>query len=68
MGLQTDIANLLNTANREAISDTPDFILAHFILEALKAFESAMKLRTQYFSMRTGKSESPRKDRDGTTD
>lgn len=39
------ICEVLNCASRENVSDTPDFVLAEFMLRCLEAFESAVNLR-----------------------
>lgn len=44
--LTTKISSLLNAASRENASDTPDFILAEFMVAALNSFEAATRART----------------------
>lgn len=41
---------LINSRSRENYSDTPDFIMAQFLLECLTAFESAVRARDVYYS------------------
>lgn len=48
--LAKEIAALLNKASRENTSDTPDFILADYLMDALKAFEKATNKRTKWFN------------------
>jgi hypothetical protein len=43
--LHRPLARLLNIACRENASDTPDFILAQFMLQCLIAFEQASNER-----------------------
>ena len=43
---QHELASLLNKYSKEAGSNTPDFILAEYLLGCLDAFEKATK-RTQ---------------------
>jgi glutaredoxin 2 len=46
--LKREIAAAIDRANRENESDTPDFILAQFMLASLEAFE-AMEARKYWF-------------------
>jgi len=45
MGLQDELAAILNRASRENESDTPDYILAGYMVDCLRAFERAVRLR-----------------------
>jgi len=47
--LRKDLASLLNRWNREAGSDTPDFILAELLLDVLCAFEEAVNRRDRWY-------------------
>jgi len=47
--LRTQISDLLNCFSRESESDTPDFILAEYLLKALEAFEDATRNREQWY-------------------
>jgi hypothetical protein len=47
--LKREITAAINRANRENESDTPDFILAQFMLASLEAFEAAMEARKYWF-------------------
>jgi len=40
-----DLTSLLNSISIENLSDTPDFILAHFLTDCLEAFNSAINKR-----------------------
>jgi hypothetical protein len=46
---------LLNTHNREGISDTPDFILADYLLDCLDTFDSATIARDDWYARKRGK-------------
>jgi hypothetical protein len=39
---------VLNGANRENVSNTPDWVLAAFLLDALRSFETASKRRDAF--------------------
>ncbi len=46
--LQRELSAILNRASREGLSNTPDFILAEYLLNCLEAFELAtLGLRTR---------------------
>ncbi len=47
--LQRDLAALLNEYSRENLSDTPDYILAEFMLAALNAFEIGVNNRANWY-------------------
>ncbi len=49
--LQRDLAQLLNFHGREQHSNTPDFILARFLLGCLGVFGSAMKARDKWYGI-----------------
>jgi len=44
------LARLLNAHCKENISNTPDFVLARFMLSCLDAFNVATNARTKWFS------------------
>ena len=54
-----ELESLLNTHSMEGGSDTPDFILAQYLDECLKAFDIATALRDQWYRNR-GMHERPR--------
>ena len=47
--LTQQIEYLLNRASRENVSNTPDFILAQYLLDSLEAFEKATKRRSAWW-------------------
>lgn len=48
---EAQLIHLLNITNREAISNTPDFILARCMIKALEAFENACKGRDAWYGI-----------------
>ncbi len=46
--LEDEIRAAINKASRENASNTPDFILAEFLLGCLTAFENATNARTNW--------------------
>ena len=49
MSLVTDLRDLINRHSREGHSNTPDFILAKFLIDSLEAFEEATKKRDRFY-------------------
>ena len=49
MGLETDLAAVLNSASAENGSDTPDFILAQYLLGCLQAWDTAIQARNKWY-------------------
>ena len=49
MNLKKEIEGLLNKASRENNSDTPDYILAEYLLLCLDAFEGAVNAREEWY-------------------
>jgi len=47
--LKVDITDACNKACRENVSNTPDFILAEYIMAALDAFEKASIAREKWY-------------------
>lgn len=47
--MEIELATLLNRYSAEQKSDTPDFILARFLLRCLNAWDGAMEDRTAYY-------------------
>lgn len=47
--LETTLANLLNRHSAESQSNTPDFILAKFMLDCLAAFNTASVSRERWY-------------------
>jgi len=46
---QQELISLLNKNSKENDSDTPDFILAEFIMDALNSFNNAVNARTTWY-------------------
>jgi len=44
-----ELIDLINKCNREAASNTPDFVLAQYMLGALEAFENATEARDKWY-------------------
>ena len=53
-GFRADLETLVNRYSRENGSDTPDFILADYLLAALKAFDHTVRNREAWYGRRTG--------------
>lgn len=49
MDLKRELTTLLNRTSRENKSDTPDFLLAEFMLGCLESFERATKKRDKWY-------------------
>lgn len=47
--LRKDLAALLNRYRRENYSNTPDFVLASYLVECLQAFERANMQRERWY-------------------
>lgn len=43
--LRSEIEHLINRASREGVSNTPDYILAQYLMGCLEAFETAVQQR-----------------------
>ena len=54
MPLQKDLSTLLNKYSRETVSNTPDFILANFLLDCLTAWEKATSKRDKWWDFLPG--------------
>lgn len=52
MDLRVRIEHELNRASAENASNTPDFILADFLMGCLAAFDQATKARDNWYGMR----------------
>jgi hypothetical protein len=48
MKLQKELEELLNKDSRENESDTPDYILAEYMMTCLEAYETAVKKRSDW--------------------
>lgn len=53
--LEERLKELLNSENREQDSDTPDFILAEYMMACLDAFELASNRREVFYGVELGK-------------
>ena len=49
MDLKKEIENIINKASAENESDTPDFILAEYLIDCLKAFNKATNKRQGWY-------------------
>ena len=49
--LEKDIARALNGVSAENKSNTPDFILAEFLIGCLDSFDKATQLRDKWYSV-----------------
>lgn len=47
-----ELATAINRCSMENGSDTPDFILAQYLIDCLKAFDYAQAARNAYYSNR----------------
>ena len=47
--LSKELSSVLNRVSRENMSNTPDFILAEYMLSCLIAFEKASNAREQWY-------------------
>lgn len=46
---QVELQNLINRYSKENGSDTPDFILAQYLSDALEAFDRACQARQKWY-------------------
>ncbi len=44
-----ELLDLINKHSKENASDTPDFALAAFLVDSLKAFDNAVNHRTAFY-------------------
>jgi len=49
---EKELEQLLNRYSKENESQTPDYILAHYIKYSLKAFNQAVNLREEWYGRR----------------
>jgi hypothetical protein len=47
--LKDELSNLLNKHSRENMSDTPDFLLAEFMMDCLTSYEAVVRKRDAWF-------------------
>jgi hypothetical protein len=48
MGFEEETRDAINRASAENESDTPDFVLARYLMDCLAAFETSTNRRTQW--------------------
>ncbi len=48
-GFLEELTSLLNRYSKENGSNTPDFILAHYLQRCLNAYDVALRHRTEWF-------------------
>jgi hypothetical protein len=48
-GFRKDLEHLINRYNMERLSDTPDFILADYLLDCLVVFDRIVKKRDEWY-------------------
>ena len=53
MLFQRQLTDLLNRYSKENVSDTPDWILAQYLLDCLTAFNTAVQQREQFYGRGT---------------
>lgn len=46
---EQELTNLINAYSKESSSDTPDFILAHYLASCLDIFNFALIQRTKWY-------------------
>ena len=49
MGFKEELEHLINTHSLENESDTPDFMLAEYILDCLRAYTKAVHARDKWY-------------------
>jgi len=52
--LERDITSLLNRYSAESVSDTPDFVLAEFLLGSIKVFNESIHSREMWYGRKCG--------------
>ena len=50
---RTALIKLLNKHSMENVSNTPDFILAGYVIKCLEAYDEAVRLRTDWYGQDT---------------
>ena len=51
MGFAQELAQFLNQRSREAVSNTPDFILSAYMISCLEAYEEAARARDAWYGI-----------------
>lgn len=52
--LRKEIETVLNRSSAENVSDTPDFVLAEYLIDSLAAFDKAVRRREEWYSRPVG--------------
>lgn len=47
--LRRELVSILNKHSRENYSDTPDYVLADYLIGCLKAFENGVNQRNEFY-------------------
>ncbi len=55
--LRSELTSLLNKYSRENASNTPDFILQEYMMDALRAFELGIERRDEWYGISPSPSE-----------
>lgn len=50
---EKELENLINRYSKENESNTPDYVLAHYIKYSLQAFNQAVNLREEYYGRKS---------------
>lgn len=50
-GLRQELAEVLNRHSAEGRSNTPDFVLAQYLIDCLSAFDYATRARDQWYGL-----------------
>jgi hypothetical protein len=50
MNFETELKDLINKYSYENGSDTPDFIIAEYVMDCLRSFNKAVEHRTAWYS------------------
>lgn len=58
------LESLLNSESMENGSNTPDFMLAEYLIDCLQAFDKAVRTRDDWYNKGEGIEENPRKGRE----
>jgi len=45
-----ELADLINRHSKENGSDTPDYVLAHFVEKSIEAFDHGVNLRSEWYA------------------
>lgn len=49
MSFEKELEQLINRYNKELDSNTPDYVLAHYIKYSLQAFNQAVNIREEWY-------------------